>query len=282
MTTKPWKIAVVQMDCKLGDIPHNLRRMKAHLREAAGQGARLIVFPECILSGYCYDSKEEAAAHAEPIPGPSTEDLMLPCRELQVFIVYGLLERDGDRLFNALALVGPEGLLAGYRKIHLPHLGVDRFVTPGDRPFTVQDLGGLKVGMNICYDGSFPESARVMTLLGADLIVLPTNWPTAAASNPKFVVPTRALENHVYYAAANRVGEEEGYKFIGLSRIIGPTGQELAASTGEREEVVYAEIDPAVARQKQIVHSPGKYEINRIANRRPEMYGSLVQRENRS
>lgn len=277
--SKVWKLAAVQMDARLGDIPHNLRRMKTHLREAASQGARLIVFPECILSGYCFDSKEEALAHAEPVPGPSTEDLRLPCRELGVFIVYGLLERDGDRLFNAAALVGPEGLLASYRKIHLPFLGVDRYVTPGDRPFSVHDLGGLKVGMNICYDGSFPEASRVMTLLGADVIVLPTNWPPAAQNNPKFVVHTRALENHIYYAAVNRVGEERGNQFIGLSRIIAPNGQALASSESDGEEIIFAEIDPIAARQKRIVHAAGKYEIDRIANRRPEMYSPLVQKE---
>ena len=75
-----------------------------------------------------------------------------------------MLERDGARLFNACALVGPTGLVANYRKIHLPFLGVDRFTTPGDRPFAVHDLGGLRVGMTICYDGSFPESARVLML----------------------------------------------------------------------------------------------------------------------
>src|SRR5262249_25058741 len=155
-------------------------------------------------TGYSYESKEDAWPHAETLPGPATQAVAADCRELGVWAVFGLLERDGDRLFNACALVGPRGFIAGYRKIHRPFLGVDRFVTPGDRPFAVHDLGGLRLGMNICYDGSFPESSRVLALLGADLIVLPTNWPTGAQA-ACHLPEARALENHVYYFAVNRV-----------------------------------------------------------------------------
>jgi len=274
-----WKIAAVQMDCKIGEKAKNLEVMRARLREAAGKGARLVVFPECALAGYCFESKEEALEFAEPLPGPSTVDLSLPCRELGVWVIYGLLERDGERLFNACALVGPDGLVASYRKIHLPFLGVDRFTTPGDRPFSVHDIAGLKVGMNICYDGSFPESARVMTLMGADLVVLPTNWPPGAECNAGYFINTRAHENLIYYAAANRVGEERGFTFIGKSRIVDPLGETLAASEGTKEEILYAVIEPAKAREKRIVRVPGKHEINRIADRRPEMYELIVRKE---
>jgi predicted amidohydrolase len=272
-----WKIAAVQMACRLGDCPHNLQRIRTELRQAAERGARLVVFPECALGGYGFDSKEAAWPHAEPVPGPSTETLADDCRRLGVWAVVGMLECDEatGRLFNAAALIGPAGVTATYRKIHLPCLGVDRFTTPGDRPFAVHDLGGLKIGINICYDGSFPESSRVLALLGVDLIVLPTNWPPAARRNPQFVVPTRALENHVYYAAVNRVGEEAGFRFIGMSRIVDCNGDLLAASDGDREEVLFADIDPERARQKRVVNVPGKYEINRVGDRRPEMYGRL-------
>src|SRR2546430_1542798 len=111
-----WKIAGVQMDCRLGDPAANLDRVRRKLREAAGQGARLIVFPECVLTGYVFESKEEAWPHAETVPGPATERLAADCRELGVWAVFGLLERDGRRLFNTCALVGPGGFLAGYRK----------------------------------------------------------------------------------------------------------------------------------------------------------------------
>ena len=153
-------------------------------------------------------------------------------------------------------------------------MGVDRFATPGDRPFAVHDLGGLRLGMNICYDGSFPESARVLTLLGADLIVLPTNWTTdarAACHLPE----ARALENHVYYLAVNRAGEERGFRFVGRTRLIDYRG-ELLAAAGDGEEIISAVIDPEKARNKRVVVVPGKHEVNRVGDRRPEMYGRLL------
>jgi 5-aminopentanamidase len=270
-----WKIAGVQMDCRLGDRTGNLKVIRERLREAAGQGARLVVFPECALTGYCFRTAEEAAEHAEPVPGPSTETLAADCRELGVWACVGLLERgEGAAFYNACALVGPSGEVVTYRKVHLPFLGVDRFVRPGDRPFAVHDLGGLRVGINICYDGSFPEAARVLALLGADLILLPTNWPPEARRNPCFVVQARALENRVHYAAVNRVGEERGFRFIGESRIVDCTGDVLAAA-GDGETVVYADVDPEKARRKRIVNVPGEYEVDRVGDRRPEMYAVL-------
>ena len=273
-----WKIAGVQIDCHLGDVPFNLRAVRNGLRDAARLGARLAVFPECALTGYCVESRAEAQPFAEPAPGPSTDAIAADCRELGVWAVVGMLERDAaGGLFNACALVGPEGFVATYRKIHLPYLGVDRFTTPGDRPFAVHDLGGLRVGMHICYDGSFPESARVLTILGADLVVLPTNWPTGAAPTIRHLTAARALENHVYYAAANRVGEERGFRFIGQSRIIDCNGELLAAVGADGPEIVTAEIDPAVARSKRLIKIPGKYELDRVAHRRPEMYRPLCE-----
>ncbi len=269
-----WKVAGVQMDCHLGEPARNLATLRDRLRACARDGARLIVFPECALTGYGFESKEEAWPHAEPLPGPATERLAADCRALGVWAVFGLLERDADRLFNACALVGPDGLVAGYRKVHLPFLGVDRFATPGDRPFAVQDLGGLRVGMNICYDGSFPESARVLTLLGADLIVLPTNWP-AGARSACHLPEARAVENHVYYLAVNRGGEERGFRFVGRSRLIDYCGEVLAGA-GEGAQVIAATIEPEKARQKREVVVPGKHEVDRVGDRRPEMYGPLV------
>jgi predicted amidohydrolase len=270
-----WKIAAVQMDCRIADKAANLDAIRSNLHQAASQGARLIVFPECILTGYSFRSKDEAWPHAEPIPGPSTESLAADCRRLNAWAVVGMLEHAGDRLFNACALIGPRGVLAGYRKVHLPCLGVDRFTTPGDRPFAVNDLDGLRLGMNICYDASFPETSRVLSLLGADLIVLPTNWPPGAWRTAKFVVQTRALENHVYFVAVNRIGEERGFRFIGQSRIVDCTGDLLAASEGDEATILYAEIEPERARNKRIVNIPGEYEVDRATDRRPELYGPV-------
>jgi predicted amidohydrolase len=277
-------MAAVQIDCRLGDKAANLENIRAQLREAAAAEAQLVVFPECALTGYCFESKAEAWPHAEPVPGPSTERLAADCRELGVWAVVGMLEaRPADgALFNACVLIGPTGIRATYRKIHLPFLGVDRFTTPGDQPFAVHDLGGLRIGMTICYDGSFPESARCLMLLGADLVVLPTNWPPGAISTAKCLIPARALENQIYFAAVNRVGEERGFRFIGRSRIIDCRGEAIAISEDEQPTILYADIDPAKARSKHLVFIPGKYELDRIADRRPEMYGPLVETQDQS
>jgi predicted amidohydrolase len=143
----------------------------------------------------------------------------------------------------------------------------------------VWDIDGLRVGMLICFDGSFPEASRVLALLGADLIVLPTNWPSGGRCSCDYVPPMRAHENHVYFMAVNRVGEEGGFSFIGNTRVVDWDGKNLAAAPEPKEAVIYAEIDPAKARQKRVVFVPGEYEVDRIAGRRPELYGPLVQRK---
>lgn len=272
-----FKIAGVQMDVTIGDRQHNLARIESALRETTRHGARLTVFPECALTGYCFESLAEARPFAEPVVGPSSQRLAQVCGELDAYAVFGLLEADGERVFNAAVLVGPSGVVASYRKIHLPYLGVDMFTTPGDRPFGVSRAGDLRLGMNICYDGAFPEAARVMALDGADLIALPTNWPPGAECTAEFVINTRAMENHVYYAAVNRVGTERGFRFIGKSKICGPSGCVLAEAPHEDEAVLYAEIDLELARRKRVIRVPGKHEIDRFADRRPEMYARIAE-----
>ncbi len=271
------KIAAVQMDVQIADIDANLTAMGERLRDAASNGAKLVVLPECAVTGYCFDSLEEARPFAQEIPGPATGRITALCGELQVFAVFGMLEAAGDRVFNAAVITGPQGVLGSYRKVHLPYLGVDRYVSYGDRPFAVQDTDDLRVGMNICYDSAFPESSRCLTLAGADLIALPTNWPPGAECVAGHVLNTRAMENAVYFAAANRIGEERGFRFIGMSRICGPDGSTLATANGDEETILYADVDPERSRMKRVVRAPGTHAIDRLADRRPEMYADLVQ-----
>src|SRR5262245_60329180 len=188
-------IACAQIDCVLGQPQTNLNRIVESIRVAAKRDAKLVAFPECALTGYAFESLEEAAPFAETIEGPSAQAITGVCRETGVYAAVGFIESDGDKFYNAAMLVGPEGVVGSYRKVHLPFIGVDRFVAPGDRPFEVFELPFGKVGVNICYDISFPESARVLKLMGAELIVLITNWPPGAWRSPEFVVNTRALEN---------------------------------------------------------------------------------------
>ena len=271
------RIAAVQMDFTLADVQGNLNRMIAKVRETRAAGAELAIFPECALTGYVYDNIEEARPFGETIPGPSVNKMSAVCAELGGYVIFGLLERDGDRLFNALALVGPQGLVGSYRKIHMPYLGIDRFTDFGDQPFAIHEINGVKIGMNICYDGGFPESARCMMLLGADLIVLPTNWPQSADAAADYASNTRALENMVYYAAVDRIGTERGVSFIGKSRICDPLGKTIAVANHADEAILYADIDVARARNKHHIRQAGINEVHRTADRRPEMYGKIVE-----
>ncbi len=274
--TSPIRVAAVQMEPRIGEVDANLKAILRRFREATAAGARLVVFPECALTGYGFESRDEAMSHAEPIPGPSTRELAAACAEAGAFAVLGLLERDGDGLYNVATLIGPGGVVGTYRKIHLPFLGVDRFVTPGDRPLAVLDAGGVRVGMHICYDGTFPETGRVLTLLGADVLVLPTNWPVQSTTTAEHLPACRAIENVVYVMAVDRVGEERGCSFAGRSSIAGPGGEILAMAGPTEETILHAEVDPALARRKRLVRVPGKYELDRIADRRPSFYAAIV------
>jgi len=273
------KIAAVQMDPKIMEKGVNLDKILREAKSAASNGVDLIVFPECALTGYVFASREEAIPFMETIPGPSTHELAACCKELGVHIITGLLEIDTDRCFNTAIMVAPQGLVGKYRKNHLPFLGVDRFIDPGDQAFQVYPTPIGNIGLHICYDCNFPESARVMALLGADILALPTNWPEGRGKVAKYVVNTRAYENKVHLVAVNRVGTERGTRFIGNSKIVDAWGDTLAEASSDQEEIVYAEISIAEARQKRIVLKPGEFELDFIGDRRPELYGELTRAE---
>ena len=271
------KIACVQTDVVFKDINANLSSLEATVRSEVNQGTELTVFPECYSTGYCFDSLAEAMEFGESVPGPSTDRVAKLCAELKTHVVFGMLEKSGDQLFNVAVLIGPDGLIGCYRKVHLPYLGVDRFTTPGDRPFEVFEAAGVRIGMLICYDGGFPEAARVLSIRGADLIVLPTNWPPGGSYMAEFSINCRAMENGIYFAAVNRIGTENGFSFIGKSRICSPVGATINSIDDAAPGILRTEIDPMIARTKRIVRVPGKHLIDRMADRRPEMYAAICE-----
>lgn len=271
------RVAVAQTNPCLGRNAENLADVVARMREAAAHGAQLVVFPECAISGYGFASLEAARAAVESVPGPTTDMLAQVATDLNIYTVVGLLERDGEAVFNVAVLIGPEGLLGTYRKIHLPYLGVDRFATPGDRGFQVWTTALGRIGIAICYDLRFPEALRALALQGADIIALPTNWPETSELMPDFVTRTRALENRVYLLACNRVGEESGFRFFGRSQIVGTSGR-VIAEAGPDLETVYADIEPLRAREKRIVIRKGAFEMDTFADRRPEWYEVIARK----
>lgn len=269
------RVAVIQLNPTLGDTARNLQAIEEAMARAASAGARLAVFPECAVTGYVYESLSEALAVAEPIPGPSTDRLVAAARRHDLHAVAGTLERAGDRCYNTAVLIGPDGIVGRYRKAHTLCLGVDRFTTPGDTPFAVHEVLGIRLGILICYDLRFPEAARSLALAGAQLIALPTNWPVTSFIQPDIFTRTRAAENRVFLLAANRVGEERGTIFLGRSQIVGPAGDVRAEADSASDDMLVLDLDPGEADIKKMVLRPGEHEFDFFADRRPELYDRL-------
>lgn len=269
------QVAVAQIEPKLFEQERNLEACLSRLEDTAAAGAQLLVLPECAIPGYMFDGAEEALPYAEEIPGPSTAALEDACRRLDVHVVCGLLERDGDVLHNAAVLVGPDGVIGTYRKTHLPYLGVDRFAAPGDE-LCVWDTPLGRIGVEICYDLRFPEVTRTLALQGADIVAHPTNFPLAARVQTEVVTRARAAENRIYLLTANRVGKERRGEFCGWSQIVDPYGARLAEAGETGETLLVAEVDIEKARDKDYV-VPGEYELYLLGDRRPELYGALVE-----
>jgi predicted amidohydrolase len=269
------QVAVAQMQPRLGENERNLEAGLARFDEAVAAGAELLVLPECAIPGYMFGSLEEAMPFADEIPGSTTEALEEACRRLGAHVVCGLLERDGDVLYNAAVLVGPDGLIGSYRKTHLPFLGVDRFTTPGDE-LSVFDTPLGRIGLEICYDLRFPEVTRTLALRGADIVAHPTNFPMAAKVQTEVITLARAAENRIYLLTANRVGKERWGEFCGWSQIVDPFGKRLAEADETEEKLLVADIDLEKARDKDYV-IPGEYELYLFGDRRPGLYGALVE-----
>ena len=262
--------AAVQIDVQLGNPSINKETILERIDTVE---ADLLVFPECANSGYLFSSKAEAIDHAERIPGPFTDALGAAASKNGCWLAVGLLERQGAGLFNTAVLVGPGGELHMYRKTHLPYLGVDRFVTPGEEHTTIS-TPLAKIGMLICYEWRFPEVARCQALQGAEILLGLSNWPEGARVTPERLLPARAVENRLWIVSSNRVGTEGGAKYIGMSAIIDPDGNMISAP-GEHEDVVKSEVDPLLSRTKKLVRKKGEYEIDLFGDRRPHLYGLI-------
>ncbi len=271
------RLAVVQMDVRIDDIPHNQDAIARLYTTAAQSSPDLVLFPEAALSGYCYNSYAEVKPYLL-----SAAEVERFCRRLMDMVDHpapavalGFLEIAEDGVYNSAILCQADGSSDVYRKTHLPVLGVDRFIQRGSE-IGVMDVAGVPTGVLICYDIRFPEAARIVALRGADLLLLPTNWPEGAESAPDYVLRARARENRIYIAAANRIGMERGRRFIGRSQIVDPSGTILSEATANREAVLIADIEPAAARAKRIVIEPGAWEQDTLGDRRPELYGELT------
>ena len=253
------------MSCEFGRVERNLDRA---VRLLTSTEAELFVLPELFNTGYFFESKEQVFHKAEAIPGGHTcQRLLEVSKERKCIIVGGLAERDGEAVYNSAVLVEPNGRIAVYRKIHL-FSEEKLWFDPGDKPFQVVDVAGVKIGMMICFDWIFPESMRSLALLGADIVCHPANLVLPYCQN---AMVTRCLENRIFAVTANRIGFGERnntrLSFTGKSQITGPRGDILLRASEDEEEVGVIDIDPGLARDKNIT------DYNHLLNdRRPQYY----------
>ena len=265
------KIALIQQQCET-DRSANLRRSMEAIREAASQGAELVLLAELHTSRYFCQTEEPTNFDlAEPIPGPTTEELGRLAAELRLVIVASLFERRAAGLYHNTAVVlERDGTLAGrYRKMHIPDdpgYHEKYYFTPGDLGFTPIDTSAGRVGLLICWDQWFPEAARLMALAGAELLLYPTaiGWDPAddAAEQQRqleawiTVQRGHAIANGLPLLACNRTGLEPhpdgcsgGIRFWGSSFVCGPQGELLAQASPDRAQLLIAEIQPRRSEQ---------------------------------
>lgn len=270
--------AACQIDIETGKIGVNLEKTLDHIKTASDEEASLIVFPELSLTGYCFEDIDEATEMALPDDAEEISKIHHLCAQERVQAVVGFIEKCDEGLYNTTCVLGSADEPIGkYRKIHLPFIGVDRFMLRGNLGFPVYDLPSCKLGINLCYDQRFPESARCAALKGAQIIAVPTCEVSGDHELSDMIARIRAYENRVYYIFTNRVGNEYGTTYTGSSRIIGPYGELIALADRDYEQILYAELDPAESDEKKSIIDPGVYEFDIFRDRSPSDYGIVTQ-----
>jgi predicted amidohydrolase len=264
------RVGFVQFGPVFGEIKENIRKVESLLENFEGT---LVVLPELFNTGYLITSKSEAVELSEEVPtGETTKALYRMAKEKNIYIVAGLIERCREKLFNSAVLVSPKGFIASYRKIHLFNEEVLWFY-PGDREFPVYDIGLCRIGMMICFDWFFPESMRILSLKGADVICHSANLVLPFCQD---AMVTRCLENHVFAITANRTGMENRggkiFRYTGRSQITGPSAQVLSRASQDIEEIGVVDIDIQAARNKQI----NAYN-HLLQDRKVAFYGRLLE-----
>ena len=308
MTSRPGSpprflgLAVAQMGpVHLSDSRESVvARLVDMLRQAHGRGAEFVTFPELALTTFFprYWMTEEEARERffeRSMPGPATQPLFDEARRLGVgfYLGYAELTEDG-RAFNSAVIVGRDGSIAGrYRKIHLPghsehkpeapfqHLE-KKFFEVGDLGFRAFDTDGVRMGMCLCNDRRWPETYRVMALQSAEVVVLGYNTPSLNIhwNEPVHLRTTthlvslqaNAYQNGIWVAAAAKCGSEDGHHMIGSSAIVAPTGEIVARSLTEEDEVICVKADMSLGEYFR------QHVFNFAKHRRPEHYGLIVER----
>lgn len=260
------KVGFVQNHPKILKTEDNLKECLSLLK---GKKADLWVFPELFATGYNFKSMKEVRCVAEKVPdGRTCKALKLFSRENGCVVVAGLVEKTENHYFNSAVIVH-ESKVRVYRKTHL--FGNEKkFFRPGNTGFFVQDILGAKIGVMICFDWFFPESARTLALKGTDIIVHPANLVLPWGPEG---MRLRSLENHIYTVTANRIGTERELKFIGQSQIVDPKGKIIIRARTDQCQVGLAKIDLKLARNKKVT-----LQNHIFFDRRPKEYSVLTQK----
>jgi predicted amidohydrolase len=245
------KAGFYQFTPEFGNIKHNLQKV---IDAVSSAEADLLVLPELFNTGYQFTSKEEAKSLSEKIPsGFTTTALGKLSAKKKVYIVAGIAEYSEGKIYNSALLTGPDGLIGVYRKTHLFY-EEKLWFSPGDTGFKVWQAPIGTIGIMICFDWFFPESARTLALRGADIIAHPSNLILPHCPD---AMMTRCIENKVFAVTANRTGSEqrgdkEKLLFIGKSQITSPMGEILYRASGDKEELTVIEIAVEKARDKNL------------------------------
>jgi N-carbamoylputrescine amidase len=276
-------VAALQLALNSPDEAENIAAISALVEQAAGQGARIVLPPELFSGSYfCKVEEEELFALARPTAEhPSVVAMQALARALKVAIPTSFFERDGHHYYNTLAMIDASGEILGtYRKSHIPDgPGYEEkyYFRPGNDGFKVWDVAGTRIGVGICWDQWYPESARVMALMGAELLF----YPTAIGSEPydagldtsrmwRRAMLGHAVSNCMPVIASNRIGTEDGQAFYGHSFITDEWGDFHAEFGREDSGVLVAAIDLARAAR----HRAG---MGFFRDRRPELYHRICQ-----
>jgi len=280
-------VAALQLPLGSDDEAENIAAVSSLVEEAAGKGAQVILPPELFSGPYfCREERDEFFALARPLAEhPSVIAMQALAARLGVAIPTSFFERDGHHYYNTLAMIGPEGEVMGtYRKSHIPDgPGYEEkfYFRPGNDGFKVWDLFGARIGIGICWDQWYPETARVLALKGAQVLF----YPTAIGSEPKDAemdtsrmwrraMVGHAVSNCIPVVAANRIGHEgsdaEGTTFYGHSFICDEWGDMLAEYGAQESGALVAELDLDAARRHRA--SWGFFR-----DRRPQLYGRIAE-----
>lgn len=269
------RLALGQTNPIIGEVKSNLNKIKNVIKESSAKGANLIQFTECAVTGYCYESRKEILHYVkEGLSEKIISEISGICGSSMVML--GTLEVINGTIRNSILLISSNGLIAKYYKCHLPVLGADRFVTPGEGLCEIIETPFGKIGILVCFELRFPEVARILALKGADIICNPTNVPVGGEAAVDYLGRARALENRVYVSSCNRTGIERNTQFIGKSQVVDPSGN-FITTTDDREVILYADINLQLAQNKTIVIKAGEYELPIFQQRKTSMYSPICE-----